>query len=212
VILSSALLALLGAAASAASVPATVACGGLDYAEAASLKELPPEIRSALGAGAVGMDGIADRGERFNSSDVVDEKLPARRFAAGGFAPGRAVVFVERGGFAYRVEAIQFSIADGKASVAKRWTLSRKPAGLKEACAGEPRKPFPKRRAPARGAGGAKALSQQHYLAGVLGYQKGDYDAAHREWQKALDLDPTNDDARIGLDKLNKLFGEPPAR
>jgi hypothetical protein len=211
-ILSTALVALLGASAAAVAPAATVACGGLDYAEARSLKNLPPEIQAALGAGAPGRGGIADRGERFNSSDVVDEKVPARRFAAGGFAPGRAVVFVERGGFADRIEAIQFSIADGKASVTKRWPVAKKPADLAAACAAAPRKAPSKRPAPARAPGDAPGRSQQHYLAGVVQYQKGDYDAARREWKKALDLDPSNDDARIGLDKLDKLFGVPAAR
>jgi hypothetical protein len=112
-ILSTALLALLGASgsASAAVAPAaTVACGGLDYAEARSLQDLPPEIQAALGADALGMDGIADRGGHFNSSDVVDEKVPGRRFAAGGFAPGRAVVFVERAGLSEKKAALQCSI------------------------------------------------------------------------------------------------------
>lgn len=50
-------------------------------------------------------------------------------------------------------------------------------------------------------------MSMQRYLNGVLSYQKGDYLRARREWSAAVDLDPSNTDARSGLDKLDQLLG-----
>lgn len=46
---------------------------------------------------------IANRGERFNSTDVVTENLPARRFilAGTGSSPGLWFIWYEHGGIAY---------------------------------------------------------------------------------------------------------------
>jgi hypothetical protein len=49
--------------------------------------------------------------------------------------------------------------------------------------------------------------SQQHYLNGVILYQKGDYLRTKKEWDLAVQLDPSNDDARAGLARLEKLLG-----
>lgn len=46
--------------------------------------------------------------------------------------------------------------------------------------------------------------SQQHYLSGVLFYQKGDVEGARREWLLAKKLDPANSDAQEGLDRLER--------
>lgn len=48
--------------------------------------------------------------------------------------------------------------------------------------------------------------SQMRYLNGVILYQKGNYLGAQKEWNAALQLDPENDDARAGLQKLEKLL------
>lgn len=72
--------------------------------------------------------------------------------------------------------------------------------------------------APAAGAGPAAApaagpsedarrSSQQHYLSGVIFFQKGDYEKAREEWNLALQLDPSNSDARAGLERIEKLYG-----
>ncbi|MDP3542534.1 MAG: hypothetical protein Q8T11_08735 [Elusimicrobiota bacterium] len=46
--------------------------------------------------------------------------------------------------------------------------------------------------------------SQQHYLSGILFYQKGDVEGARREWLLAKKLDPANNDAQEGLDRLGQ--------
>ncbi len=47
-----------------------------------------------------------------------------------------------------------------------------------------------------------KGASQQHYLAGVVYYQKGEYGKAREAWLTALKLNPENSDAAAGLEKL----------
>jgi len=53
--------------------------------------------------------------------------------------------------------------------------------------------------------------SQQHYLSGVIYFQKQDYDKARDEWYLARELDPTNMDPRQGLDRIDRLYGPGPA-
>lgn len=47
--------------------------------------------------------------------------------------------------------------------------------------------------------------SQQHYLTGIILFQKGDVEGARREWLLAKKLDPANADAQAGLDRLDKV-------
>lgn len=84
------------------------------WVESRSLRELPAGIQVLLGVGLPPMselprnDGIADRGEAFNSGDVIVEALPMRRFAFGLVDGDTAMVAVERGGRAYWVQALEF--------------------------------------------------------------------------------------------------------
>lgn len=62
---------------------------------------------------------------------------------------------------------------------------------------------------PARGADAApseesRRASQQLYLSGVLHFQKGDREKARGDWALALERDPRNDDARAGLERVQK--------
>jgi tetratricopeptide (TPR) repeat protein len=47
--------------------------------------------------------------------------------------------------------------------------------------------------------------SQQHYLSGLIYYQKGDYHKARDEWSTALRIDPDNVDAAAGLARVDRL-------
>lgn len=71
------------------------------------------------------------------------------------------------------------------------------PAGGAAASAGAP---------PAATSEDNKRSSQQHYLSGVIFFQKGDYEKAKNEWSLALQLDPGNSDAKSGLDRIEKLY------
>lgn len=50
----------------------------------------------------------------------------------------------------------------------------------------------------------ALRASQQHYLSGVIFFQKGDYKMAREHWELAVNLDPANEDAAAGLAKLKE--------
>lgn len=52
----------------------------------------------------------------------------------------------------------------------------------------------------------SKRQSQQHYLSGVIFFQKGDYEKARDEWNLAKQLDPTNSDAITGLERIERMY------
>jgi tetratricopeptide (TPR) repeat protein len=56
----------------------------------------------------------------------------------------------------------------------------------------------------------SRKQSQQHYLSGVIFFQKGDYEKSREEWTLAKQLDPSNSDAAAGLDRIDKLYGSGP--
>ncbi len=60
------------------------ACVGKPLTEAHSLEILPAQLNSLLGRDRSGLEGIADRTGKFNVTDVVDNKLPMRRFVLAG--------------------------------------------------------------------------------------------------------------------------------
>ncbi len=69
-----------------------------------------------------------------------------------------------------------------------------------EAVASAPRPALPAAAPP-----DAHASSSQAYLEGMIDFQKGDYVRARKDWERALTLDPTSDDAKAGLAKLDQL-------
>jgi len=56
--------------------------------------------------------------------------------------------------------------------------------------------------APVQASASDASSSRREYFAGVLSFQKGDFEAARRAWTRALALDPSNADARKGLTRL----------
>lgn len=54
----------------------------------------------------------------------------------------------------------------------------------------------------------AKRLSQQHYFAGIIAFQKGDYQEARRQWTIAKQFDPSNSDAQAGLERIDRIYSE----
>ena len=74
------------------------------------LNRIDPEVL-ALFYSKVRPEYIANRGEKFNSTDVVTDNLPARRFilAGTGSAPGLWFIWYEHGGIAYHHNLIVFA-------------------------------------------------------------------------------------------------------
>jgi tetratricopeptide (TPR) repeat protein len=52
-----------------------------------------------------------------------------------------------------------------------------------------------------------KRQSSQYYLSGIIYYDKGDFEKARNEWTHSLQLDPSNPDAKAGLERINNLYG-----
>jgi hypothetical protein len=107
--------------------------------EVKSILALPAEIGSALGASRVGLEGIADRGQSFNKTDVVDSSLPMRRFSIAGASENCILVAVERGGRGYSVEIIWFERASAAWQRSDALNLESPPLSLSELIASIPR-------------------------------------------------------------------------
>jgi hypothetical protein len=88
---------------------ATVQWGSYTFQEVRALAGLPPTIKSTLGVGRPGLDGLADRGQSFNVTDMVDDRVPMRRLLSAGRDGDNWIVALERGGRGYSVEVFLFS-------------------------------------------------------------------------------------------------------
>ena len=108
------------------------ACGRQPLTEARSLESLPAQVNALLGRGHAGLEGIADRNGKFNLTDVVDDKLPVRRFILAGFNDRCALVAVERGGRGHWFEVLAFERTDGTWRATERWSVHPAPDSLQD--------------------------------------------------------------------------------
>src|SRR2546425_9391173 len=107
-------------------------CAGRPLTEARSLEALAPQLNSLLGRDRDGLEGIADRNGKFNVTDVVDNKLPMRRFVLAGLSASCAIVAVERGGRAHTYEVVAFEQTNAKWRGAQRRGVHARPRSLPE--------------------------------------------------------------------------------
>ena len=92
--------------------------------------EIPPGVMDAFWRAYGGSDPtrrIADPGERFQESDVVEGNLPWRRLVAAAASPRAAWLLYEKGGRAKTQQLFVVCLADGKAVGA--YSAVRAPAG-----------------------------------------------------------------------------------
>lgn len=80
--------------------PQDMGCDNASFTEVKSLSALPVALRNALAAGSP-RGKIADVGEPFNSSDVLNNDFAQQRVISGKLANDCAVIVVERGGRGY---------------------------------------------------------------------------------------------------------------
>jgi hypothetical protein len=74
-----------------------------------SVKRLPQQIQEFLQNDSPDRSGIADAGEKYNSSDViVAPSIPRSRFISANVGKDCARVTVERGGRAHSVRTLTF--------------------------------------------------------------------------------------------------------
>lgn len=104
---------------------------GRKFREVTALRALPPGVQTVLGVGKPGLDGIADPGGKYNITDVVDSKLPMRRFLIGGVDDNAALVALERGGIGWSVEVTLFTNTAQTPSVQQTWGLFESPRTLR---------------------------------------------------------------------------------
>lgn len=78
------------------------------FSQVDDLTKVDPEVL-ALFHSKVGAADIANRGEAFNSTDVVTANRPMRRFAFAGSAPSIWFILYEHGGIAYHHNLVGFS-------------------------------------------------------------------------------------------------------
>lgn len=87
----------------------TVSWQGHQLREVTSLAALPASVRRALGADSTGLDGMAEKGGRFNVGDAVVEPWPMRRFITAGHDGDTWLVAFEQGGIVHTVTAAEIS-------------------------------------------------------------------------------------------------------
>jgi len=126
------LLSVLGVAAPATFAVEQCSLASTPLVAVHSLAELPPEVRGILGARRDGLEGIADRGGKFNATDVINPKLPMRRFSLAGVAQNCALVAVERGGRGYSVEVLLFERSANSWNIQTFASLKSAPRSLPE--------------------------------------------------------------------------------
>ena len=95
-----------------------------------SVEGLPADVKKALGRQKTGIDGLADGRERFNKTDVVDNKLPMRRFIVAGVGPESVLVAYEEGGRAYSIHAEAFALKNSGWIQVGKWKLRENPKTL----------------------------------------------------------------------------------
>jgi hypothetical protein len=72
------------------------------------LKRVDPQVLAALHSKVPARE-IANRGQHFNSTDVVANNWPSRRFVLAGSVPGIWFVLYEHGGIGYHHNLLVFS-------------------------------------------------------------------------------------------------------
>ena len=111
-------------------------CARVQFSEARSLVNLPPEVNILLGKDLSGLAGIADRGGKYNPTDVVDSTLPMRRFALAAISSRLVLVAIERGGYAHFFELWSFEQRADGWHAEQRSTVQTLPRSLQELVAG----------------------------------------------------------------------------
>ena len=74
---------------------------------------------------------IANKGEPFNATDVVDlskPSIPGARFVVAGISPTYVLIAVERGGVAHSEDASLYYSASGDLQLVKSWSVRPSPA------------------------------------------------------------------------------------
>lgn len=105
-------------------------CAEQQLVEVNSLTTLPASLRAQLGSGRADHNGIADRGEKFNATDLIDDATPMQRFVLAGVGEKCALVALERGGRGYWLELRVFALTDNAWKELHRKTMREIPKSV----------------------------------------------------------------------------------
>ena len=107
-------------------------CTDGSLSEVRTLAGLPSKVNLLLGQTTTGLEGIADRDEKFNVTDVIDERLPMRRFIIAGINPTCSLVALEHGGRGYSIELVVIELSSKQWQVTQRRIIRTKPQSVHE--------------------------------------------------------------------------------
>lgn len=91
-----------------------------DYQAVKSFYDLPKDVRIAIlpePPKSARLGRMAEPNEPFNSTDLIREDYPSRRFITGGFSKDYAFVFYEHGGRGYNQPLVILKRNNGKADI-----------------------------------------------------------------------------------------------
>ena len=112
-------------------IPPTTACDIIareSFTEVDDLHLLPKRIQALFDY------PIANKGEPFNATDVIDlsKPLPGARFAIAGISARYALLAVERGGVAHSLETSLYNLTSQDLLIVQTWSLPAYPAYLND--------------------------------------------------------------------------------
>jgi len=92
-------------------------CNTASARNISSLNVLPEQVQVLLGRANAGVSGIADIGDKFNRTDLIqDTSVPMRRLMKGLMSDTCIWLTIERGGRGYWIEQLEFQLS------AQGWT------------------------------------------------------------------------------------------
>jgi hypothetical protein len=118
--------------ASSAAMAAGGVCNGQTLTEVKAISGIPADVYALLGGSGTGLDGIADRGGKFNATNVVDKALPMRRFVLAGSSSDCVAIALEHGGRGRSIDLWVFSRNAGTWLGERRGRFKAPPKSLKE--------------------------------------------------------------------------------
>lgn len=103
-----------------------------DYPLVSRVDDIPAGVRAALFGLMKDDSRLANPGERFNSTDVVDRRFPMRRLIVAGGSPTLWFVCYEHGGFVYVRHLVIFGVQGDKVELRFSGSIEAKVTSLRD--------------------------------------------------------------------------------